>query len=359
MQPFSLLPILVVIAFIAGVARADARAATVEGASTVQAVAAARERALEFDGVVEAVRAAGVAAQVPGTIVGLEVVEGDRVDAGRILLRIDARIADRQAAAHEARLASARADLAAVSREVERQRRLRRENFISAAALERAEASLAAARARVDALTAEVRAARLQTGLHALRAPFAGVVSDVPVSEGDMAVPGVPLLDVYDPAALRVAVSVPQAVAARLEDATALWLEVPVANIGPIEVSAAAVQSRPVVDATTHTARLRIKLPDGGPGIRPGMFARLHIVLPDDRAAPALAAPVLVPASAIVRRAELTGLYILDDSGRPVLRQVRLGRAAGDLVEVLAGVSAGEPVFIAPFTAARLRRPRP
>ena len=350
---------LAITAFVVGAARADARPATIDGASTVQAVAAASERVLEFDGVIEAVRAAGVAAQVPGTIVGLEVAEGDRVDAGRILLRIDARIADRQAAAHEARLASARADLAAVSRDVERQRRLRRENFISAAALERSEASLAAARARVDALSAEVRAARVQAGLHALRAPFAGVVSDVPVSEGDMAMPGVPLLDIYDPAALRVAVSVPQAVAARLGDATVLRLELPAVTNAPIEVPAAAVQSQPVVDATTHTARLRIDLPGGDPDVRPGMFARLRIVLSSDRAAPARAAPVLVPASSIVRRAELTGLYVLDDSGRPVLRQVRLGRTAGDRVEVLTAVSAGEPVLIDPVAAARLGRPRP
>src|SRR5690606_22320558 len=226
-------------------------------ASAVEAVAATGGRTLEFDGVVEAVRAAAVAAQVPGEIVGLEVAEGDRVGEGALLVRIDARVADRQAAANAARLASARADLAAVSRDVERQRRLYRERFISAAALERAEATLAAARATVDALEAETKAAQVQSGLHDLRAPFAGVVSDVPVSEGDMAMPGVPLLEVYDPTALRVAVSVPQAVAARLHEALALRLELPGVPSGPIGVTAADVQPQPVVDAATHTVRLR------------------------------------------------------------------------------------------------------
>ncbi len=53
-------------------------------------------------------------------------------------------------------------------------------------------------------------------------------------------------------------------------------------------------------------------------------------------------------------RAELTGVYVLGDDGRALLRQVRLGRAQGDTVEVLAGVSAGERVVLDPQAAARL-----
>jgi hypothetical protein len=62
-----------------------------------------------------------------------------------------------------------------------------------------------------------------------------------------------------------------------------------------------------------------------------------------------------VPASAIVRRAELTGVYVVDADGVPALRQVRLGRKAGDTVEILAGVSAGERVALDPQAAARVR----
>jgi len=61
-----------------------------------------------------------------------------------------------------------------------------------------------------------------------------------------------------------------------------------------------------------------------------------------------------VPMSAIVRRAELTGLYVLDAEGRPLLRQVRLGRSDGERVEVLSGLAAGERVAAEPQAAARL-----
>ena len=68
-----------------------------------------------------------------------------------------------------------------------------------------------------------------------------------------------------------------------------------------------------------------------------------------------VAARFYVPAKAVVRRAEMTGLYVIDPNGRPVLRQVRLGRTVDDTVEILAGVTAGERVAIDPQAAARVR----
>ena len=62
-----------------------------------------------------------------------------------------------------------------------------------------------------------------------------------------------------------------------------------------------------------------------------------------------------VPAQAVVRRAEMTGLYVLDAQGHPVLRQVRLGRAEGGQVEVLTGLMPGERVVTEPQAAARVR----
>jgi multidrug efflux pump subunit AcrA (membrane-fusion protein) len=60
-----------------------------------------------------------------------------------------------------------------------------------------------------------------------------------------------------------------------------------------------------------------------------------------------------VPSRAIVRRAEMTGVYVLDGNGNPILRQVRLGRAGDDIVEVLSGINAGERVALDPQAAVR------
>ena len=68
---------------------------------------------------------------------------------------------------------------------------------------------------------------------------------------------------------------------------------------------------------------------------------------------PDAGARLFVPTSAVVRRAEMNTLYVVDAKGVPMLRLVRLGRAQGDQVEVLSGVSAGEQVALDPQAAAR------
>jgi hypothetical protein len=84
------------------------------------------------------------------------------------------------------------------------------------------------------------------------------------------------------------------------------------------------------------------------PGLVPGMFARAWLPAPA-----AADARLFVPAQAVVRRAELTGIYVIDSQGRALLRQVRLGRVVGDRVEILSGLHAGERFALDPQAAGR------
>ena len=105
----------------------------------------------------------------------------------------------------------------------------------------------------------------------------------------------------------------------------------------------------PLVDAGTHTLQLRIALPLATQGVSPGMFARVWLP-----GAAGGSSRLYVPTAAVVRRSELTAVYVVDSKGVPVLRQVRLGRVEGERVEVLSGVSAGERVALDPQAAARM-----
>jgi RND family efflux transporter MFP subunit len=310
-----------------------------------------------FDGVVEAVRSTVVAAQVPGAIVRLDVKVGDRVTVGQVLLRIDARAADQSAAASDAQVLAARASLDVASKDFERQKQLFQKNYISQAALDRAESEFRSTQAQVTAQLAQSGAAKTQSGFYVVRAPFSGVVAEVPVALGDMAMPGRPLLTLYDPAALRVTASVPQTVASRLSAGEMPRVELPGLQ-GPsgagLWVLPLRVQILPTVDPGTHTVQLRAELPAAQAGVAPGLFARLW--LPVQRSgATASPSAVAVSLASIVRRAELTGLYVLDPNNKPVLRQVRLGRVDGDQVEVLSGLMPGERVVTDPQAAARVR----
>jgi multidrug efflux system membrane fusion protein len=314
---------------------------------------AGASRQWSFDATVEAVRQTVVAAQVPGAVVAIEVKAGDAVRAGQLLARIDARSAEQTAAASDAQVQAIRASLEVARKELDRQRQLFSKEYISRAALERAEATYQAAQAQFDAQRAQAGAARTQSGLHQVRAPYAGIVADVPVALGDMAMPGRPLLTLYDPAALRVTAALPQSVAARPITPGAIRVELPGLDIDRRWVAPSRVTVLPTVDAATHTTQIRIDLPAGTPVASPGMFARVWLTAP---AEPNGAGQRLyVPASAVLRRAEMTGVYVIDPQGRPALRQVRLGPVLEREVEILTGVAAGERVALDPQTAARRR----
>lgn len=299
------------------------------------------------DGVVEAVRQTVLAAQVPGAVVALDAKAGERVKAGQVLLRLDAQAAQQTAAAGAAQAQAARAALEAATRELERQQQLFQKRYISQAALERAEAQHKAAQAQAQAQMASAGAARTQSGFYAVKAPYDGVVSDVAVVLGDMAMPGRPLVTLYDPATLRVSARIPQSAATALQGRQQpLQLELP-GTAGTI--TAVRWQLLPSADPATHTQELRLELPPGTPAV-PGRFARAWL---PGAGAGAGVERLLVPVQAVVRRAEMTAVYVLSGDGRPLLRQVRLGRAEGERVEVLSGVSAGEAVALDPQAAAR------
>jgi membrane fusion protein, multidrug efflux system len=192
---------------------------------------------------------------------------------------------------------------------------------------------------------------RTQSGFYVVRAPYAGVVSEVPVALGDMALPGRALVMLYDPGALRVAAAVPQSAATALGDGQGVRVEIPsLPSAAQRLQTPLRVQQLPSADAATHTVTLRADLAPGLTGAAPGQFARLWLPAADGAAR----ASSWVPARSVVRRAEMTGLYVLDANGRPLLRQVRLGRSDGAQVEVLSGLSAGERVATDAQAAARV-----
>jgi len=341
------------VALVAGLALPSAGWAA-EALSAVPAQPVAVVASSGFDGVVEALRQTVIAAQVSGAVIQLDAKVGDTVKAGQVLIRIDARAADQNAAASEAQVQATRAALDAATQEYERQKQLFQKSYISQAALERAESTFKATRAQLAAQGAQAGAARTESGFYVIRAPFSGVISELPVSLGDMAMPGRPLLTVYDPAALRITAAVPQTIASQIVAGQPPRAELPGLPSARQWVTPVRVQVLPTVDAATHTAQVRVDLPAGLEGVAPGMFARLWLATANGGAG-AVTKSLSVPVQAIVRRGEMTGLYVLDPNGRPALRQVRLGRVDGDKVEILSGLMAGERVATDPQAAARVR----
>jgi len=276
------------------------------------------------EAVVEAVKQATVAAQLQGRVVEVRADAGQRVKQGEVLMRLDAREAAEGAAGSQAQYLQAKA-------QYERSKNLHGQKFISQAALDQAEATFKAAQANAGASGATLSHATVT-------APISGIVAQRHTELGEMASPGKPLITVFDPKGLRVTASVPQYKLAEVRKASRAKVEFP--EIG-VWVDAAKVEVLPTADARTHAVTARVYLPDDLQNVIPGMFARVHFIT-------GVAKKLTVPAAAVVRRGEVSALYVLGEGG-PRLRQVRLGEAvAGGDLEVLAGLSAGEKISLDP-----------
>ena len=320
------------------------------GPSVYVVKASINQQSSSYDGVVEAVRQTHLAAQVSGAVIALDVKVGDKVKGGQVLMRLDARAAEQSTAASQAQAQALRAQMDLAKKEFERQAALHKNGFISQAALQQYEMQFKASTAQLQAQLAQTDAARTQSGFYVLRAPYAGIISEVPVALGDMAAPGRALVSIYDPSALRVSVAVPQTAKLTAMASFQVELEPPTA-IGKTQmVKPTNVQVLPTVDAASHSQTIRLEMPQKL-DIRPGTFARVWV----NRSSAAnisVADRIEVPTNAIVRRAELTGLYVLDSKNHALLRQVRLGSTHGDQVEVLTGLNVGERVLLNPRTDA-------
>jgi len=177
-----------------------------------------------------------------------------------------------------------------------------------------------------------------QAGFYLIRAPYSGIIAEVPVSQGSMAMPGQPLMTLYDPSVLRVTSTVPQSVIAH--EISALRVKVDISGLSAKQlIRPTRIKIMPTVDARTHTAEIRLTLPDKLQNVAPGMFARVWLPVSEP-----LTGSVHIPVTALVRRAEMTGVYVLDGKNQPLLRQVRIARISGGQIEVLSGISPGERV---------------
>jgi hypothetical protein len=158
---------------------------------------------------------------------------------------------------------------------------------------------------------------------------------------GELATPGRGVVEIHDPAALRAVGTIPQFVLPRTARVERAEIELPSVQR---RVKAAHVTMLPAADPRLLSTQVRAELPADAPaGIVPGTAAK--VLVPIGRSQ-----KLVVPAAAVLRRSELTAVYVITEAGSRQLRQVRVGnRVSDDAVEVLAGLSAGERVALDPL----------
>lgn len=304
---------------------------------TVESAQAPLERI--HDGTVEAVHQATMSAQTSGRIAEVFFDVDDYVEPGQPIIRFTD--TEQQAGLRRANAALQEA----VAREKQAQDEFRRKSelFRSGSSSQREYDEAVAARdsavARVAAARSSVDAAKQQLEYTLVRAPYAGIVTARHVQVGEAVTVGQPLMSGLSLETLRVVVDLPQQVAAKVRKYRSASV---LTDEG--RVAAAEITIFPFADSASNTFTVRLDLPPGQFALYPGMFVKAAFVIGD-------ASRLLIPEQALVRRSEVSGVYVVGGDGQVRFRQVRAGNRFVDRVEILAGVVEGERVALDPVQA--------
>jgi membrane fusion protein (multidrug efflux system) len=301
---------------------------------TVSSAAAIQENwpdTLTAVGSIDAAQGVIVAPEIAGTVTEIDFESGAVVAKGDLLVRLDT-------STEVAQLDAMAAQVELAKLNTERTKKLRADNTVSQSELDSAEASLKQLQANADEIRATI-------DKKTIRAPFAGRLGIRLVNLGESLDARAAIVSLQSLTPVFANFSLPQQDLSQLK--TGLPVEVTTDAYPGQKFSGTLSAINPDLDATTRSVTLQATLDNTNQLLRPGMFVRAAVLLPQTQ-------PVLaVPATAILSAPFGDSVYIIESStnagGGLVARQqfVRTGRTHGDFVSVLEGLKPGEHVVSA------------
>lgn len=310
-------------------------------AEVVQPTLAAMPRSIEFSGPLVAPGTAVVRAKAAGTLLALQVAEGQRVAAGQVLGRIDLAELTNRVAERSANLESARATLAQAERSHASNERLAAQSFISPIALESSRAQLDTARAALAAAQASLDSTRVGLREATLVAPIAGIVARRHVLPGEKLAVEQQVLTLVDLRALELAGSVGTHEVAALAPGMPVQVRVEGVNA---PVAGRLARIAPAAEPGTRSIGVTIALDNPNETLRAGQYALARVELADAQQRLSL------PLPAVASTSGQDHVWLIE-RGALMRRVVTLGRRdeANGRVEVLTGLDRDAVVLAARF----------
>ena len=282
-------------------------------------------------GSVTAVQGVELRAELSGTVREIDFVSGATAAKGQVLVRLDTTSEQAQLRAAEAQAELARLNL-------ERARGLYAQGVVSKADLDSREAEFLKTGGDVEVIQATITK-------KTIHAPFGGRLGIRSVNLGQFVNPGDAIVSLHSLDPVFVDFSIPEQQLARVQRA----LDVRVmTDATPGRVFTGKVTAlNPEVDASSRNVKVQATVANSDGDLRPGMFARVQLVLPETE-------PILaIPSTAVLHAPYGDSVFVISDvkdekSGKTVkqvqMTTVRLGLTRGDFVAVTAGLKAGQMV---------------
>ncbi len=299
-----------------------------------------------FVGSIESLDRAALVARGSGVIERFRVREGDSVQEGQLLvevgddpLRDQLQVAEAAQSAADKQLATARARLNLAEQTDERYQQLWENQAVTAQEYDQIKTEQEIARQQLALSEAEVKraaaardAALRQSRFSQIRAPFAGQVLSLQARPGSTVLPGTPLLTIERTGQRQVRISIPDRLRGQIEVGTPLAIELPaLQRTFTAEVS----RIQPGSDSSSHSFDALVLLP-ASDSLPTGLFVRARHQLPSEQL-------LLIPDSAVSRRGQLTGVFLVRE-GILHFRLIKLGRRFADRWEILSGLQSGDVI---------------
>lgn len=322
---------------LAGCGGKHEQAAGTAAQNTVQATVATLQP-VEVDmlsampGTVVALESVQVASRLMGYIKNIAVVEGQSVKAGQRLFTIDPM--DIEGGVAQARLGLDQAEKAMqdAKADYDRFNTLYKDEVVTRQQYEKMKLNYDIAASRAAQAKAGLQTAQGQFKYAVVSSPINGVVTQKLANEGDISAPGHPVLMVENQSRMQVQTSVPDGIYQGLRQGAPVRIEIDGLDQA---VEGKVARLSPAADPMTHSHLVKIDV--AAANLRSGSFAR--VLFPSGKQN-----VLRVPSGAVLNRAGIEGVFVVDAQGVAQYRMVRTGRIDGDQVEILSGLSAGDRV---------------
>lgn len=301
-----------------------------------------KQPALNISGQVEAGETAGISTRVMGYITMISVKEGDKVNKGQLLVTINNLDMLAKRAQTDAMITEADAAYKNAQKDFERFTNLYRQQSASAKELENVSLQYTSAKSRLESVKQMRNEVNASLNYTRLTAPFSGVVTQKLADVGNMANPGMPILTLEQSGSYQVSAAVPENAISQIHEGSAAIISINAVN-KTIKGKISQINQSSQFSGGQYIIKVQIPDPDKQ-GLFAGMYANVSI--PVSVASVVKNDQVMVPLSCIEHKNALTGIYTVGNNNTALLRWVRLGKADGDLVEVLSGLAANEQFIV-------------